>query len=122
MPYRCRDCRQYFSVKTGTAIESSNLPMQKWVFATYLWVTSLKGVSAMKLHRDLDVSYPTAWFMAHRLREAFAHQSSLLTGPVEVDETYMGGKRRNMSRFQTREVRGPGTSREGCRHRYQGPG
>ena len=93
MPYRCRDCRKYFSVRTGTAIEASNLSMRKWAYAIYLWLTSLKGVSAMKLQRDLRVSYPTAWFVAHRLRESFASQAALFSGPVEVDETYMGGKR-----------------------------
>ena len=108
MPYRCRDCKGYFSAKTGTALEASNVPMRKWAFATYLWVTSLKGVAAKKLARDLDVSYPTAWFMAHRLREAFAYQSSLFTGPVEVDETYMGGKRRNMAKFKKANLKGRG--------------
>ena len=109
MPYRCRDCKGYFSAKTGTALEASNVPMRKWAFATYLWVTSLKGVSAMKLHRDLKVSYPTAWFMAHRLREAFAYQNSLFTGPVEVDETYMGGRRRNMAKSKRAKLEGRGT-------------
>ena len=93
MPYRCRDCRKYFSVRTGTAIEASNLSMRKWAYAIYLWLTSLKGVSAMKLQRDLRVSYPTAWFVAHRLRESFVSQAALFSGPVEVDEMYMGEKR-----------------------------
>ena len=108
MPYRCRDCRKYFSVRVGTAIESSNLPMQKWAYGTYLWITSLKGVSAMKLHRDLEVSYPTAWFMAHRLREAFASQGGEFAGPVEADETFLGGKRRNMSKAKRAELEGRG--------------
>ena len=108
MPYRCRDCRKYFSVRIGTAIESSNLPMQKWAYGTYLWLTSLKGVSAMKLHRDLEVSYPTAWFMAHRLREAFADHIGQFSGPVEVDETYMGGKRKNMPKKKRAKMEGRG--------------
>ena len=108
MPYRCRDCKKYFSAKIGTALEASNVPMRKWTFATYLWVTSLKGVAAKKLARDLKVSYPTAWFMAHRLREAFAYQSSLFTGPVEVDETYMGGRRRNMAKSKRANLKGRG--------------
>ena len=111
MPYRCQDCRKYFSVKTGTAIEASNLPMRKWAYAIYLWLTSLKGVSAMKLQRDLKVSYPTAWFIAHRLREAFTSEASLFlfSGPVEVDETYMGGKRKNMSKSKRAKLEGRGT-------------
>lgn len=71
-PYRCRDCKSYFSVRTGTAMDGTNLPLRKWAFATYLFVTSLKGVSSMKLHRDLGVTQKTAWFMLHRLRTAWA--------------------------------------------------
>ena len=71
MPYWCKSCRSYFSVRTGTTIEKSRLPLRKWAFATYLYVTNLKGVSSMKLHRDLKVTQKTAWFMLHRLREAW---------------------------------------------------
>ena len=95
-PYRCTDCRAYFSVKTGTAMECSRIPLRKWAFAIYLEVTSLKGVSSMKLHRDLGVTQKTAWFMLHRLREAWAQEKAEpFAGPVEVDETYMGGSERN---------------------------
>ena len=73
MPYWCTDCRKYFSVKTGTAIESSKVPLQKWAIAIYLCLTSLKGVSSVKLHRDIGVSQPTAWFMLHRIRQAWAN-------------------------------------------------
>ena len=85
------------SVKTGTVLESSEVPLQKWVWAIYLEVTSLKGVSSMKLHRDLGVPQNTAWFMLHRIRESWTGwaQGAEFDGPVEVDETYIGGKERN---------------------------
>ena len=97
MPYRCRDCRKYFSVKTGTVMADSPLPLLKWLYAIYLDTTSLKGVSSMKLHRDLGITQKSAWFMLHRIREAFAAEgpSVMFGGPVEVDETYVGGKERN---------------------------
>ena len=95
MPYWCSDCRSYFSVKVGTVLEGSKIPLRKWVFAIYLHLTSLKGVSSMKLHRDIGVSQPAAWFMLQRIRKAWESEDSLFTGPVEIDETYMGGKERN---------------------------
>ena len=95
MPYWCSDCRSYFSVKIGTVLESSKIPLRKWVFAIYLHLTSLKGVSSMKLHRDIGVSQPAAWFMLQRIRKAWESDDSLFAGPVEVDETYMGGRERN---------------------------
>ena len=95
MPYRCSDCRVYFSVKTATVMRKSHIPLRKWVFAIYLHLTSLKGVSSMKLHRDIGVSQPCAWFMLQRIRKAWEGDDNLFSGPVEVDETYMGGKDRN---------------------------
>ena len=95
MPFRCRDCKKYFSVKTGTALQSSNLPLRTWVWAIYLESTNLKGVSSMKLHRDLGVTQTTAWFMLQRIREGLVPHTSEFDGPVEVDETYVGGKERN---------------------------
>ena len=95
MPYRCSDCRAYFSVETGTIMGGSHLSLRKWVFAIYLHLTSLKGVSSMKLHRDIGVPQKTAWFMLQRIREAWESDDSLFAGPIEIDETYMGGKERN---------------------------
>ena len=113
MPYWCADCRSYFSVRTGTPIARSNVPLRKWAIAIYLCLTSLKSVSSMKLHRDIGVSQPTAWFMLHRIREAWAggDGTSDYSGPVEVDESYFGGRRRNMSNAKRKALadtgRGP---------------
>jgi len=112
MPYRCKDCRNYFSVRTGTMLECSRLPLRKWAFATYLYVSSLKGVSSMKLHRDLNVTQKTAWFMLHRLRDAWdGTGAEPFAGPVEADETYIGGKRRNMPNSERRKMREEGKGR-----------
>ena len=114
MPYWCSDCRGYFSVRTGTPIARSKIPMRKWAIAIYLCLTSLKSVSSMKLHRDIGVSQPAAWFMLHRIREAWADSGSGdggFTGPVEVDETYVGGKRRNMSNAQRKQLADEGAGR-----------
>ena len=82
-------------MKHGTVMQGSNLPLSKWAFAAYLMSTNLKGVSSMKLHRDLGVTQKTAWHLAHRIREAWKSGATVFGGPVEVDETYIGGKERN---------------------------
>ena len=108
MPYRCRDCRSYFSLKTGTLMEQSKLPLRVWGWAIYREMTSLKGVSSMKLHRDLGISQPAAWFLLHRIRGAFADMRATFSGPVEVDEAYFGGKRKNMSNAKRATLTGRG--------------
>lgn len=96
-PYRCRACRAYFSVKAGTLMEDSKLPLRKWVYAIYLELTSLKGVSSLKLARDIKISQRSAWFMLHRIRAAFrSDREPPFEAPlVEFDETYVGGKEGN---------------------------
>lgn len=110
MPYWCTDCRSYFSVRTGTPLQSSRVALRKWAIAIYLCLTNLKSISSMKLHRDIGVTQATAWFMMQRIREAWGDDDDddPFDGPVEVDETYMGGKRRNMSNAQRRALKGTG--------------
>ena len=96
MPYWCPSCKRHFSVRVGTVMERSPLPFRKWVYAIYLHLTSLKGVSSMKLHRDIGVTQKTAWFMLQRIRKAWGHDElQEFAGPVEIDETYFGGKEGN---------------------------
>ncbi len=111
MPYWCKDCRSYFSVRTGTALQNSRLPLRKWAIAVYLYVTNLKSVSSVKLHRDIKVRQATAWFMLHRIRQAWdASGVEPFDGPVEVDETFMGGKRRNMPNAKRKKLTGRGSA------------
>ena len=95
LPYWCGSCRRNFSVRTGTVMHRSKIGLQKWVIGIFLWSVSLKGVSSMKLHRDLGITQKSAWFMAQRLREAWSQIGGRMSGPLEVDETYMGGLEKN---------------------------
>ena len=112
MPFRCREkiCgRPFFSTKTGTVMEGSKLGYQDWMIAMFLLTTNLKSVASMKLHRDLGITQKSAWFLAHRLRDALSQDDAAsFSGPVEVDETYVGGKRRNMSNAQRKKLTGRG--------------
>ncbi len=109
LPYYCRGCQKPFSVKIGTALQKSNLPLRKWVFAIYLEMTNLKGVSSMKLHRDINVSQKSAWFMLHRIREAWSGElGKAFVGSVEIDESMFGGRRANMSNAKRKELREAG--------------
>src|SRR5476651_2710747 len=95
--YFCNDCREKFTVRVGTLYERSHIPLHKWLAATHLMASSKKGISAHQLHRMLGVTYKSAWFMAHRIREAMAPATG--EGPlgsggeiVEIDETFIGRK------------------------------
>jgi transposase-like protein len=90
----CKSCRKQFTVRTGTILEDSKLPLQKWLYAMYLMTVSLKGISSIQLAKQLGVTQKTAWFVEHRLREA-GSVGGMLTGKVEADETYIGGKEKN---------------------------
>ena len=107
-PYRCRSCRKDFSVKTDTLMHSSPLGFQVWAIAVFLCSTNLKGVSSMKLHRDLGVTQKTAWHLAHRIRETWQDKMATFIGPVEADETYVGGKRKNMSNTKRKTLKDTG--------------
>ena len=91
--FYCNPCRRPFTVKVNTFMHDSKLPLRKWAIGLYLYSTSLKGVSSMKLHRDLEISQKSAWHMSHRIRLLFAEAVHEKTdAEVEVDETYIGGK------------------------------
>ncbi len=91
--WKCKKCRKQFSVTVGTVFEKSHIPLNKWLFATFLICSSKKGASAHQLHRMIGVTYKTAWFMFHRIRYAMDQKpKGKMTGTVEADETYVGGK------------------------------
>ncbi|MCH7923213.1 MAG: IS1595 family transposase [Nitrospinae bacterium] len=95
--YECMDCKYQFTVTVGTIFHNSHLPLVKWFLAIYLICSARKGVSAKQLQRELGVTYKTAWYMAHRIRLAMQDDDDFcgkFRGIVEVDETYVGGKRR----------------------------
>jgi transposase-like protein len=100
--YKCAACRKQYTVTVGTIFEGSHIGLNKWLLAFYLLCSSKKGMSAHQLHRMLGVTYKTAWFMAHRIRYAMEQPAfqAQLTGTVEVDETYVGGKVRRSNRKQ----------------------
>ena len=94
-PYWCGACRTNFSVRVGTVMHRSHISLQKWAIGIYLFSVSLKGVSSMRLHRDLKITQKSAYFMAQRLREAWSESLTVMVGPLEVDETFVGGKEKN---------------------------
>lgn len=106
--YWCKPCRKFFTVTTGTVMHAMKISLRKWIYAIYSLMTARKGVSAMQLSKELSVQYKTAWYMLHRIREACGRGNFKLTGVVEVDETYVGGKRENMRHARRKQFKGRG--------------
>lgn len=92
---KCAACRQVFSVRVGTIFEDSKLPLQQWFLAVYLATSLKKGISSVQLSKYLDITQKSAWFMLQRIRYAVSSDGEPLTGEIEVDETYPGGKSEN---------------------------
>lgn len=113
--YKCKACRKQFTVTVGTIFEDSRIPLNKWLYAIHMMCSSKKGVSAHQLHRMLGVTYKSAWFMCHRIRYAMGESplAEKLSGVVEVDETYVGGKPRKNNKGENVKptLRGSGTSK-----------
>ena len=94
--YDCNKCRYQFSVTAGTIFHDSHLPLWKWFLTIYMMIESKKGVSANQIKNMIGVSYKTAWYLCHRVRNAVKSNGGLLSGIVEVDETFVGGKQKNV--------------------------
>jgi len=109
LPCGCGSCRCHFSVRVGTVMHRSPISLRKWAIAIYLRATSLKGVSSMKLHHDLGITQKSAYLLAQRPRQACSDMPFDMEGPVEADETYLGGKRKNMSLGKRQQTTGAGT-------------
>lgn len=108
-PYKCAKCRRKFTVRTGTIMEGSHVPVRMWLFAMYLMATARKGISSIELAKQLGVTQKTAWFMAHRIREA-CDETGKLQGIVETDEVYIGPRVKSMHLKERKLWKGRGTA------------
>lgn len=96
MAYRCKDCRKHFSVRTGTVLAESRLPLQKWLLAIFMLTSARKGIPSTQMARELGVTQKTAWFLAQRIRETWMNdRSDHMDGQLQIDETYVGGREKN---------------------------
>jgi transposase-like protein len=103
--WKCKGCKKQFSAKAGTIMEDSPIGLDKWLPAIWMLCGCKNGISSYEMHRDLGVSQKTAWFMLHRIREAMQDKSSnKLAGEIEIDETFIGGKARNMHKARRARV------------------
>ncbi len=107
MSHHCRPCRRYFGVRTNSAMAASKVPLMKWAHAIYLFHTSRKGISSHQLSRELGITQKTAWFLMHRIREGMGFTGELFEGEVEVDETYVGGRRGRKHAHKRRLMKSP---------------
>ena len=106
--YWCGPCRKHFTVRTGTVMESSKLPVRLWAITMYAVMTARKGISSLQLSKELGITQKSAWFLLHRVREACKQTGVKLSKVVEVDETYIGGKAKNRHASKKLERQGTG--------------
>ena len=98
MAFKCSGCREKFSVRTGTIMENSRIPLKTWLLAINLMTTARKGISSVQFAKELGVTQKTSWFLANRIRKACESVTGLLSGEIEIDETHLGGKKKTSTK------------------------